>query len=109
MIPEKLYKIIKCNTKSGSYIGAYENLNSRTEDNNKDLNHFEVKLENVEKQTGLKFNISGKNLKELDEETLKKTKREIDYPFYFGLMANSVSLSEMSSGLRRASSQKIEI
>ena len=37
-IPAKLYKIIKCNSKNGPYIGVYENLNTKTFDNERVLN-----------------------------------------------------------------------
>jgi DNA/RNA endonuclease G (NUC1) len=46
-IPAKLYKIIKCNTKNGVYYGAYENSNRKTSDNDKSLNDFEVRIEDV--------------------------------------------------------------
>lgn len=62
-VPEKIYKIIKCNSKNGSHYSAYEFLNEATEDNERTLGSFEVSLEDIEKQTGLRFNLFGKPLK----------------------------------------------
>jgi DNA/RNA endonuclease G (NUC1) len=59
MVPEKLYKIIKCNAKDGqTYLDAFEFWNKKTFDNDKPLKAFKTSLESVENQTGLKFNFS---------------------------------------------------
>jgi hypothetical protein len=48
-------------------------------------------------------------LRELDGSGLGKTKTEVDYPFYYGLMSKSSKIGEMNDALRRAKSQNIEI
>lgn len=41
IIPPKLYKIIKCNTGDKAYASGFTFLNSKTEDNSKNLSDFE--------------------------------------------------------------------
>jgi hypothetical protein len=43
------------------------------------------------------------------KDTLKLTKKELDYAFFLGLMSKSESISEMNDNFRRAKEQKIEI
>lgn len=59
MVPEKLYKIVKCNTKLGEqYLDAFEFWNKKTFDNDKPLKDFMTSIQKIENQTGLKFNFA---------------------------------------------------
>jgi len=64
-------------------------------------------LEEVEKQTGLKFSLIGEELDEVKKDTLKSKKKELDYTFFMGLMSKSESISEMNNNFMRAKEQKI--
>ena len=56
--PQKLYKIIKCNTKNGeSFASGFESWNKKTDDNNKKLSDFVTKIESIEKQASINFHI----------------------------------------------------
>jgi len=88
VVPEKLYKIVKCNTKTGEqYLDAFEFWNKKTFDNDMPLKAFRTSLQSLENQTGLKFNFakntssqpeSIKSLIEFDPEGFEKTKRVYD-------------------------------
>ncbi len=48
MVPEKLYKIVKCNKKVGEqYLDAFEFWNKKTFDNDKPLKHFLTSIKSV--------------------------------------------------------------
>ncbi len=61
-IPERLFKIIKCNPREGrgkAYLSAFLFLNSETYDNSRTLADFKTSLSEIERVTGLLFNIKG--------------------------------------------------
>lgn len=81
--PPKLYKFIKCNTKSGSYASGFifDNKKGEGYDNSRTLASFEADTIEIEKKTGLVFNCmknpDSTNLTKLtdfDKEALNKTK-----------------------------------
>lgn len=64
-------------------------------------------MEEVERQTGLRFSLKGGALDEVKKDTLKTKKKELDFTFFMGLMSKSESISEMNENFRRAKEQKI--
>jgi DNA/RNA endonuclease G (NUC1) len=89
-IPERLYKIIKCNSHEGkAYLSAFTFSNSETYDNGRSLVEFRTPLEEVERATGLRFAVEGEELEKVDPIGLRLTKKELDYEFYFKLMASA--------------------
>ena len=75
MVAPKLYKIIKCNTKSGSYTSGFTFLNSETYDNKKSLSSFETSLDEIESQTGMEFKLRTETpLTNYDQEGVDRTK-----------------------------------
>ena len=83
--------------------------NKQTFDNSRSLHDFKIPLSEVERHTGLKFNIEGETLDKLEGLGLGVKKYDMDFEFFKGLMDKSTSLGEMSGNLRRAREQKIDV
>ena len=63
IVPRHLYKIIKCNTKSGSYASAFKFKNYQSPENqlqkqeDTPFKDFKINFEELENRTGLLFNL----------------------------------------------------
>lgn len=108
-MPTHLYKIIKCNMgDSLSYASAFEFVNKRSFDNKKKLSDFEIPLEELEKRTGLTFNLKfPKSLIDYDYSTLSMTKEDYDKQILYPRVFEATNYNQASSELRKLKSHKI--
>lgn len=109
-VPNHLYKLIKCNMGNEvSYASAFEFPNRASNDNNKKLLDFEVPIDELERRTGLTFNLKfPKSLVDYDFSVLSMRKEDYDKQSLYPRILNATRYDSITGELRKLKAHKIK-